>query len=160
MNIYNAYYQIIAIEEKLKPPKIFSSKAIYFSDASFSLDDVEHGILRKYRWKYSFGYLPQFFPKKIIKQLAVEQIDCRIHFALNSGAKSCPPIAFYKYDKIDEQLDVATRSFLKSETGFDDQNKTVYVTKIMQWFKSAFGGTEGIRNLLHITFGHISTTII
>ena len=83
-----------------------------------------------------------------------KKIYCRIHFALNCGAKSCPPIAFYKYDKIDEQLDVATRSFLKSETEFDDQNKTVYVTKIMHWFKADFGGTEGIRNLLHITFGH------
>lgn len=95
-----------------KRPVIFKDKSIHFADAHFSLDEVEHGILRKYRWKYSFGYLPQFLPAMRIKQLAVEAIDFRIHFALNCGAKSCPPIAFYRYDKINDQLDLATQSFL------------------------------------------------
>ena len=40
--------------------------------------------------------------------MAVDVIDFRIHFALNCGAKSCPPIAFYSYDKINDQLDLAT----------------------------------------------------
>jgi len=152
INIYNAYYQTLAAQN-LKPSKIFSKKAIRFADATFSLDDVEHGILRKYRWKYSLGYLPQWFPGNIIKQLAVEKIDYRIHFALNCGAKSCPPIAFYTYEKIDAQLDMATRSFLETETEFDDINKVVYATKIMQWFKADFGGNAGIRNLLNQIFG-------
>lgn len=152
INLYNSHYQIHAGEQQMKPPKIFSEKAIQFAVVLFSLDDVEHGILRRYRSKYSLGNLPQWFPRKIIWQLAVEKIDCRIHFALNCGAKSCPPIAFYKYDKIDEQLDVATRSFLKSETGFDDQNKTVYVTKIMQWFKSAFWRHRGNTKLVTHNF--------
>ncbi len=148
LNIYNAYYQLLA-SQNLKPPKIFSEKAIRFADAAFSLDEVEHGILRRYRSKYSVGYLPQFFPKKIIKQLAVEKIDFRIHFALNCGAKSCPPIAFYNYEHIDAQLGMATRSFLESETDVEEENNTVYVSKIMQWFKGDFGGKKGVRKMLN-----------
>jgi len=147
LNIYNAYYQVLA-SQNLKPPKIFSEKAIRFADATLSLDDVEHGILRRYRSKYSLGYLPQWFPKKIIKQLAVEKIDFRIHFALNCGAKSCPPIAFYNYENIEAQLELATRSFLESDTEIDEPNKTVNVTKLFRWFQADFGGKKGVRNIL------------
>ncbi len=148
INLYNAWYQILAIHEKMTNPKIFNEKAIIFSDHAFSLDDVEHGILRKYRWKYSLGYLPQFLPGRTLKKLAVSSIDYRIHFALNCGAKSCPPIAFYTNEKIEQQLELATRSFLASETDVDTNRKEVGVTRIMLWFKADFGGNSGIRTIL------------
>ena len=148
LNIYNAYYQLLSIQQKKTKPAIFTSKSIHFSDADFSLDGIEHGILRRYRWKYSLGYLPQLFPHKNIKRLAVTKKDFRIHFALNCGAKSCPPIAFYNYEKIETQLDLAARSFLEGESLIKESEKVVYTTKIMQWFKSDFGGKKGIRKIL------------
>ena len=148
INIYNSYYQILTIREKKTKPEIFSQKLISIAETKFSLDDIEHGILRKYRWKYSLGYLPQFFPAKIIKQLSVSKIDYRIHFALNCGAKSCPPIAFYEYDFLDKQLETAALSFLSTETEIDSLKKEVKVTKIMQWFKADFGGKKGIKSIL------------
>lgn len=148
INLYNAWYQILAIRDEMSSPEIFTIKAIPFADYTFSLDDIEHGILRRYRWKYSMGYMPQFLPDRIIKRLAVQNIDYRIHFALNCGAKSCPPIAFYSYQKIDEQLELATRSFLIAETDVDFKMKVAHVTRIMYWFKGDFGGDDGIRNIL------------
>ncbi|CAN5487872.1 hypothetical protein BH09BAC3_BH09BAC3_33000 [soil metagenome] len=148
INMYNANYQIFAIHNKKTKDNIYTDKEILFADKEFSLDDIEHGILRKYRWKYGLGYLPQFFPSKSIKQLAVNNVDFRIHFALNCGAKSCPPIAFYQYDLIDEQLDLAARSFLQTETEINSVIREVHVTKIMQWFKGDFGGENGIRAIL------------
>lgn len=148
INIYNAYYQIFASREKKTKPHIFTDKAIHIGGLELSLDDVEHGILRKYRWKLSLGYLPQFWPGKNIKRLAVTDIDYRIHFALNCGAKSCPPIAFYDYDKLEEQLEMAASSFLLQETEVDNANKTVHITKIMQWFRADFGGKKGIKKIL------------
>ena len=94
------------------------------------------------------GYFPSFFPGKLIKTLSVEKIDYRIHFALNCGAVSCPPILFYSYDNIESQLDLATRSFLFSETEIDDDKKEVRVSKILDWFRGDFGGKEGIRNII------------
>lgn len=61
INMYNAWYQILAAREKLKRPEIFTDKKINIAGKNFSLDDIEHGILRKYRWKYSMGYLPNYF---------------------------------------------------------------------------------------------------
>lgn len=148
LNMYNAWYQILAQREKLKNPEIFTKKTILIADYSFSLDDIEHGILRKYRWKYSKGYFAEFFPDKRIKQLAVSKIDYRIHFALNCGAKSCPPIAFYRYSTIDQQLDIATKTFINAETEFDDTQKEMQVTKIMDWFIADFGGKKGIKEII------------
>ena len=99
------------------------------------------------------GYLPQFLPSKLIKRLAVSKIDYRIHFTLNCGAKSCPPIAFYEYEKLESQLQKATKSFLSSDTDIDTMNKKVYVSKILQWFKGDFGGKKGIRSLISKVLG-------
>jgi hypothetical protein len=148
INIYNSYYQILAIREKKTNPEIYKEKLIRVAGYSFSPDDIEHGILRKYRWKYSMGYLPQFLPSKLIKRLAVSKIDYRIHFTLNCGAKSCPPIAFYEYEELEQQLEVATKSFLRSETDIDTLKKVIFTSKILQWFKGDFGGKKGIRSLL------------
>ncbi|NIJ54514.1 DUF547 domain-containing protein [Dyadobacter arcticus] len=148
INIYNAYFQILATKEKKTRPAIFKEKRITIGGVRLSLDQIEHGILRRYRSKFSLGYLPQFFPGKIIKQLAVSQIDYRIHFALNCGATSCPPIAFYDYSKIDKQLSIAASSFLKTDTQIDSLEKQVMVSRILQWFKADFGGNKGIRIIL------------
>jgi hypothetical protein len=147
--MYNGWFQLLATREKLKRPSIFTSKVITIASKKFSLDNIEHGILRRFRWKFSKGYLPSFFPGKRIKQSAVEKIDYRIHFALNCGAKSCPPIAFYTYEKIDRQLDAAAKIFLNSETEIDTLNKVIRVTKIMDWFAGDFGGKKGIRKIIN-----------
>lgn len=146
--MYNAWYQILAVREKMTRPKIFNSKKIPIAGRNFSLDDIEHGVLRRYRWKYSMGYLPRFFPGKLIKQLAVSKIDYRIHFALNCGAKSCPPIAFYSYDQLDKQLDIASQTFVSSDAEVDEMNRLLKVTKIMDWFRGDFGGKKGIRKIV------------
>jgi hypothetical protein len=148
INIYNAWFQILSTREKKTKPEIFTGKLITIAGTKFSLDNIEHGILRKYRWKYSLGYLPQFCPSSTIKQLSVSKIDYRIHFALNCGAKSCPPIAFYKYEHVDDQLEMAASSFITSETEIDEVKKVVKVSKIMQWFKGDFNGNKGIREIL------------
>ncbi|GAB4187637.1 MAG: hypothetical protein OHK0057_15140 [Thermoflexibacter sp.] len=148
INIYNAYYQLLYTREQKRKPKIFTAKLIPIANTHFSLDDIEHGILRKYSWKYGLGYVKNIFASSLIKKLAVETIDYRIHFALNCGAKSCPPIAFYRYEKINEQLDKATRSFLLAETEINQAKKQICTSKILSWFKGDFGGKKGIKNIL------------
>ena len=39
----------------------------------------------------------------------------RIHFALNCGARSCPPIRVYAAAKLETQLNTAARSFCSQE---------------------------------------------
>ncbi|WP_075342837.1 DUF547 domain-containing protein [Tenacibaculum agarivorans] len=147
INIYNAYFLILRKDLHLKKPHIYTEKRIEIAGENFSLDDIEHGILRKYRYKYSLGFIANFFTSKLIKQLAVNTIDYRIHFALNCGAKSCPPIAFYHHEKINQQLDLATQSFLENETDYFDHKKEVHVTMLFKWFLKDFGSFIGIRKI-------------
>ena len=44
-------------------------------------------------------------------------LDPRIHFALNCGAKSCPPIRVYSTPNLDSQLNRASASFLCADQG-------------------------------------------
>ena len=144
INIYNAYYQILRMEKKMSKPDIYKKKSFQIASTLLSLDNVEHGILRKNKYKYSLGFFNSLFPDKFTKENQVEHLDYRIHFALNCGAKSCPPIAFYNFEKIDQQLDWATQSFLEQESQIDAANKTITTTTLFKWFYADFGGRKGI----------------
>lgn len=147
INLYNAGYQILASKEKT-PEDIFTIPAIQFGDFALSLDDIEHGILRQYRWKYSLGYLPQWYPSKIVLQLAVDRIDYRIHFALNCGARSCPGIRIYQYGRVSDQLNDATKLFILSNTIVNTESQTLQVSRIFKWFSADFEGKPGIRKII------------
>ena len=75
-------------------------------------------------------------------------MDYLIHFALNCGAKSCPPIAFYSFEKIATQLNNAMYSFIIAETTIDKNTKTITTSKLLYWYRGDFGGTSGIKKVL------------
>jgi len=148
INIYNAFFQILRKVKKVDKSNIYTAKMIEIAGQQMSLDDVEHGVLRKYRYKFSLGYLPNPFAARLIKKLAVDKIDYRIHFALNCGAESCPPIAFYSVDRLDAQLEMATLSFLEGETEVFEEKKEIHISKLFKWYHGDFGGNKGIRKIL------------
>lgn len=150
INIYNSFIQILGGNGGLEKGKkgFFTNRNIHIAEHLWSFDDIEHGILRRGKFKYSLGYVKWPFVNSKVKQLEVEKVDFRIHFALNCGAKSCPPIAFFDPDQIDGQLDLATDAFLEQDVEMDRTQNTVYVTKLMWWYLADFGGFSGIRNLL------------
>lgn len=166
INIYNSFLQLSLRRHHQKqrengsgddimspsatPSSLYTTRDIPIAGRLFSLDDVEHGLLRKCRWKHLYGYLPNA-PMQLcspIAKLAVQKLDCRIHFALNCGAKSCPPIAYYSTEKIDAQLDQATRAFLRQETDVNRTNREIRISKIFYWYTGDFGGKKGIHKLL------------
>jgi len=151
INIYNAYTQILLSNNPEKYKKrnaFFSSKEIIIAGSKMSLDDIEHGILRRSKNKWSLGYLQKIFPSSFEKKYRVDTLDNRIHFTLNCGAKSCPPIAFYKTETINTQLDIATKTFLTNEVNWNSDSATIYLPTFMNWFSADFGGKKGMRKLL------------
>jgi len=62
---------------------------------------------------------------------------------------SCPPIAFYSLDKIEQQLEMATLSFLEGETEVLEDKKEIHITQLFKWFHGDFGGNAGIRKILN-----------
>jgi hypothetical protein len=74
--------------------------------------------------------------------------DVRVHFALNCASRSCTPIGVYSADQIDAQLELATRSFIVSDTSLDRRQHTLTVSRIFRWFAGDFGGRAGVRAFL------------
>jgi len=151
INLYNAYIQIILLEQ----PSLAKNKKVLFSYPQFviagqrlSFDEVEHGILRRSKIKYGFGYLSNRWVSDFEKKHRVSKVDARLHFALNCGAESCPPIAFYDAAKLDQQLDFAAHGYLEQNTEYDATKNKVKITKLMLWFRGDFKNRKGILDLL------------
>ncbi|MEO6228945.1 MAG: DUF547 domain-containing protein [Ferruginibacter sp.] len=150
LNLYNAYTQVILKqypEKYTSRSSFFKSKQINIAGHLISLDKIEHGLLRHSKIKWSLGYLNKWFPGSFEKKFRVQHLDYRIHFALNCGAKSCPPIAFYNPDQIDRQLKLATANYLSSEASYDSAKNTLYLPALMNWFRRDFGSKQKMKEL-------------
>jgi hypothetical protein len=83
---------------------------------TFSLDDIEHSILR-----------PRFK-------------DPRVHFAINCASKSCPPLTSepYRGATLDAQLTRVTSDFLNGPSNTRLEDNTLWVSSIFKWFSEDF----------------------
>lgn len=124
----------------------FNDKKIRIAGKDLSLNIIEHGILRRSKVWWSLGYLPDPFSSRTVKELRVEKLDPRLHFALNCGGKSCPPIRHYEPEKIHDQLELASASFIESESSIAEDGGTVHISRLFQWYQGDFGGLQGIRS--------------
>jgi hypothetical protein len=130
-NLYNAS-MIKAVLDRggvaFKPSdnnfQVFKDRIVRTKDGLISLDELEHGIIRK-----------QFR-------------DARIHAALVCGAVSCPPLInkAYTADTLDGQLDKNVTAWLAdtSRNVIDDANKTLKLSQIFEWFAEDFGGKDQV----------------
>lgn len=154
LNIYNAFTQLFLSknsDQYKKRSQFFGNKQINIAGQLLSLDRIEHGLLRRSKTKWSMGYINRLFPSSFEKENRVDTVDYRIHFALNCGARSCPPIAFYRADQLDRQLDLATKIYLKSESTYDAERNHIALPAIMGWFRGDFGGKRKMKELLKKT---------
>lgn len=150
VNLYNGF-TILRVQSdtelyNCKRQYFFSKKWLHIAGQMLSFDCIEHGILRRSKHKYSRGYFNKFFFRqtRFEKLMRVDSLDYRIHFALNCGANSCPPVYVYDEDKLDMQLNLAMERFLRLESTYVENSNTLFVSKIFYWFTKDFGGKRGI----------------
>ena len=94
----------------------FKSKRFVAGGKRYSLDDIEHGILRqRYR-------------------------DARIHFAVNCASASCPPLRREPYlaEKLEAQLEDATLSFIQRRENVWMRGDVLFLSAIFDWYKEDF----------------------
>lgn len=133
LNAYNAFtlqyviarYPLASLMNKLAYATgggAFKTKFIVINRVRYSLNDIEHEIIRP------MG-------------------DARIHFALVCGARSCPPLRpeAYTAAQLDEQLNEQGRIFLSQadKNRFDFDRREVQLSKIFDWFKDDFSKESG-----------------
>ena len=116
----------------------FDTKCIAFKDVKLSFNTIERGILGRDSVKV----------KSLIQP--VEKKDKRIHFALNCGARSCPPIQVYVATSINDQLEIAQRSFIISTSRYTKTTNTLTISELFRWYAADFGGENGIIQLMRL----------
>lgn len=151
LNLYNTYVQYLLKRDA----KLFEDRSSFFKDERIpiagvllSLDDIEHGIIRRSKNKYGFGYLDKFFVPEFEQQFRLQVVDYRIHFALNCGAKSCPPIMFYKPATVEEQLDRSALLYLRRFARYDRKKNILYAPALCSWYTADFGGEDGVIGIM------------
>jgi hypothetical protein len=150
INVYNGFTNV----SLRKNPKQYKDRTAFFKSEQFviagnnvSLDNIEHGFLRRSSIKWSLGMLHQLFPSKLDRKFRVQNVDYRIHFSLNCGAKSCPPVGIYDTKNLEKQLDASTKKYLKANTSYDKEKNILMVPSLMSWFRGDFGCKKGVINI-------------
>jgi len=168
INVYNALviHALVAVgpaTSTLARLKWFDNISYTIGGVRFSSNDIEHGVLRGNAASpasifslLGLGKLgipvPKTFPSSSSSDpragLAIHPIDPRIHFALNCGAVSCPPIRVYSSDKLEFGLAAAASAFCAGEVDVDVEGKKVTLSMILKWYGGDFGGKKELLEFL------------
>lgn len=150
INLYNAFTHNSLTENKDQYKDrnaFFKSEQFVIAGNKVNLDIIEHGFLRHSAVKWSLGKFSKLFPPKLERMFRVKKKDWRIHFALNCGAKSCPPVAIYDYKTIDQQLEKSAKNYFLKNSSYDKKTNVLKVSSLMSWFRGDFGNKCGIKKI-------------
>jgi len=151
VNVYNALVLhgvvMLGIRRQVgEVPGFFRRVSYRVGGLVLTLDEIEHGILRGNR-RRPFGLLRPFGRRDPRRALCVDPMDPRIHFALNCGARSCPPVGVYRAGAMEQQLDLAARNFANQEVVLEGPGR-IACSKIFRWYRADFDAAGGLAPLL------------
>lgn len=132
---------------------IMASFAYNIGDQSFSLLEIEHGILRHWspypkelldgmfhfpaKWKTTDWPKSQFAPRRT---------DPRFNFVLSPLASSGPPLHVFTTENLEHTLQMATESYLRRNVLVSPDNSVIILPKQLYWYAREFGKRE--RNVI------------
>lgn len=109
----------------LRVPGAFDETWVTVAGVDMSLDDIEHGIIRRFK-------------------------DPRIHGALVCGSVSCPTLSSTPFtgSDIDDQLDRQMRSYLsRGGATLDQTTNTLRLSRVLKWYGGDFVWPETMPTL-------------
>jgi hypothetical protein len=147
LNLYNA----LLLRELQRKPRsgsvlrhrgLFGSTAYRVGEHDFSLDLIEHGVLRRNaRRPYRLGRLLSAGDPRL--EASPSYLEPRIHFALNCGAVSCPAITPYTAASLEQELTTAAAAYIRAETDVDRERGRIKLPYLMRLYGDDFGGRAG-----------------
>ena len=146
LNVYNALllHALDATGARgsvLTKLSLFSRSAYAIGGRRYSLNVIEHGLLRRNaRVPLSCRCTLRTGDPRL--DAAPRTFDPRVHFAMNCGARSCPPIRTYLSGALSKQLDLATSSYFASEASLDRSRREITLPRLMKYFAEDFGDRE------------------
>lgn len=148
INVFNA--AVLRDARELAPARsvrqvegFFERPRLRIGGQGFSLDDIEHGLLRGNAPKYASFSAPM---SKADPRLAHVPLvfDERIHFALYSACRSSPPLRVVHGERADAELEAAARDYVRATVRVKDGGARVKVPRIFRWYTADFGGERGV----------------
>ncbi|KAK3543772.1 hypothetical protein QTP70_027190, partial [Hemibagrus guttatus] len=159
INVYNAlvihgYLRLGFPQNMWQRYRFFNYVSYLIGGEVFTLQDIENGVLRGNR-KGIAQLLKPFSKNDPRLQVSLPEAEPLIHFALNCGAKGCPPIRTYTSKDIGSQLLTAAEAFLEADDGciVDSMKREVKLSQIFKWYKADFGDTD--EQLLNWVLNHM-----
>ena len=149
INLYNTMIKVAFVvagipKNDLTRLSFFDTVAVSIGGDIFTFNDLENGILR------ANSVPPYHLTKPFGKgdnrgNIALSKTDPRIHFALNCGAKSCPPVRQYTAKGLEDELQAAAINFCEDDSNvFCDQSKRkLSLSKIFKWYNVDFANSKG-----------------
>ena len=144
INLYNALVRYSFHSWQLRGSvvrnlRVFGRAAWAIGTERFSLDIIEHGLLRGNARVPPLNLFRTVRPSDVRLRAATGSVDPRIHFALNCGARSCPRLRVYRAEGLQEQLDAATREYFAAHAELDQRTCRVLLPRLMKYFRRDFG---------------------
>lgn len=152
INVYNALvlHAVIArgVSDSIRSVGDFYGESRYeVGGLAFSLDDIEHGLLRA-------NVPPRRGARRPMREddprqrLAPILFDERVHFAMYSACRSSPWLMTFGRAGLEGQLEAATRRYLNAHVRLADGGTALFVPKLFDWYEADFGGPQGVRSFV------------
>lgn len=109
----------------------------------YSLDDIEHGLLRGNAPKPGRSRAPMGADDPRLEYVPI-LFDERVHFALHSACRSSPPLRVFDGGKLDRQLEEAATGYVQRTVRIEHDGAVVVLPRLFRWFAEDFGGDSGI----------------
>jgi hypothetical protein len=109
----------------------------------YSLDDIQHGLLRGNLAKHGRMRAPMSRgdPRLAHMPLAYDE---RIHFAMYCAARSSPALQVFEAGRLERQLDEATGDYVRRTVRVEQQGAVMVLPRQFDWYSADFGGEQGI----------------
>jgi hypothetical protein len=141
LNVYNA--AVLRDLAEFEAGEFFSRPRLRVAGHAWSLDDIEHGLLRGNAPRYMSFSAPM---KKTDPRLALAPVtfDERSHFALHYACRSSPPLRVFHAERLEAQLEDAAREHVRANVRVKDEGAKIKVPRLFQWYSGDFGGSDGV----------------
>lgn len=121
----------------------FERPRLRIGEHSYSLDDIEHGLLRGNVAKPGRSQPPMKRGDARLEYMPIV-FEERMHFALHSACRSSPPLRAFDGGKLDRQLEEAAADYIRRNVRVERQGAVLVLPRIFRWFGEDFGGDRGI----------------
>lgn len=148
LNCYNALVLQAVVKAGVtdnvqKSTDFFQTWRYRIAGHEFSLNDIEHGVLRGNAARY--GHLRGQFERDDPRAAYITLLaDARVHFGMYSACRSSPALRVFHGKAIEDELETATRDFLWRTVEVSPDGAVVRVPEIFKWYAGDFGGDDGV----------------